>query len=102
MQILKELEWFRKKAPMTDRKLGEEAPRASFVQAAEELSEQDSEHFPQPWQKEMKTMISHSIHDESDECDPDDQLEEMMGPNESKGKNVDGDIGSVNLPVHHQ
>ena len=102
MQILKELELFRKKAPMTDHKLGEGAPRVSFVQAAEELSEQDSEHFTQPCQKKMKTMISHSIHDESGECGPDDQLEKMMAPNESKGKNVDGDVGSVVLPVHHQ
>ena len=89
LRILKELEWFRKKAPMTDPNLGEGA-RASVVQAAAELPEQDSENFRQPPKKKMKTMITH---DESDECDPDDQIEEMMAPNESEGKNADSDMG---------
>ena len=56
LRILKELEWFRKKAPMTDPNLGEGA-RASVVQAAAELPEQDSENFRQPRKKKMKTMI---------------------------------------------
>ena len=64
---------------MTAPNLEEGAPCMSVVQAAEELSKQDSENFPQPPQKKMNTM-THDIHDESDECDPDDQLKKMMAP----------------------
>ena len=41
-------------------------------------------------------MFTHDTQDESDECDPDDQIEEMMAPNESEGNNADGDMGSEN------
>ena len=69
-------------------------PNCHDVQAAAGLSEQDSEDFRQPPKNKMKNMIPHDIHDKSDESDPDDETEEMIAPNESKGKKVDGDMGS--------
>ena len=69
-------------------------PNCHDVQAAAGLSEQDSEDIRQPPQNKMKNMIPHDIHDKSDESDPDDETEEMIAPNESKGKKVDGDMGS--------
>ena len=80
---------------MTDLNLGEGA-HMSVVQAAAELPEQDSENFWHPPKKKMKTMITHDTYDGSDECDPGDQIEETMAPNESEGKNANGDMGSDN------
>ena len=71
-------------------------PNCHGVQATTELSEQDSEDFRHPPKNKMKNMIPHDIRDKSDECDPDDETEEMIAPNESKGKKVDGDMGSDN------
>lgn len=71
-------------------------PNCHDVQATAELSEQDSEDFRHPPKNKMKNMIPHDIRDKSDECDPDDETEEMIAPNESKGKKVDGDMRSNN------
>ena len=71
-------------------------PNCHDVQATAELSEQDSEDLRHPPKNKMKNMIPHDIRDKSDECDPYDETEEMIAPNESKGKKVDGDMGSNN------
>ena len=41
-------------------------------------------------------MFTHDTQEESGECDPDVQIEEMMALNESEGNNADGDMGSEN------